>query len=122
MVTKGSLRPEIDAHSAARIRSIATSNQPRLRVPAGFVRFGRPVSLGLGRSARFVENADLAVFVVTLWHELVGGNLPELADRVNEEGLQVRGGLAVVAMGAAGRLGDDLVDDAEAAAGRGSST
>ena len=76
-----------------------------------------PVPLGAG--GRFVIDADLAVFVVAAVEQLVDGNFLELADGVDQEGLEARGGLAVVAVGAAERLGDDLVDDAEARAGRG---
>ena len=60
---------------------------------------------GCFRRDRFDEDADLAVLLVAAVEELVEGHVVELAEVAEEERLEVRGGLAVVAVGAAQRLG-----------------
>src|SRR5205809_178295 len=60
------------------------------------------------------EDAHLAVLVVPAVEERAERDVDELGELAEEEGLEVGGGLAMVAVGAAERLGDDLVDDPEA--------
>src|SRR5208283_4861556 len=81
-------------------------------------RLGLAVELSLFGEFRggdgFDEDADLAVFLVTAVDQVVEGNAFQLAEVAQQEGLEVGGGFTVVAVGAAGWLGDDLVGDAEA--------
>src|SRR5262249_40225263 len=59
------------------------------------------------------EDADLAILLVTTIEQLVDGQVLELSQGVDQKGLEVGGGLAMVSVSAAERFGDHLVDDAE---------
>src|SRR5206468_4231094 len=77
-------------------------------------RNGPGLSIVEGRVGGFDEDADLAVFLVAAVEKSVERDVDELAEVAEEEGLESGGGLAMVAVGAAERLRDDLVDDPEA--------
>ena len=78
---------------------------------AGRQKLGLPIALAAFECVE--KDADLAVFVVAAIEQLVDREFFELADGLDQIGLEAGGGLAVVAVRSPQRFGNHFVDDAE---------